>query len=84
MLQKIGMRDFRENLAKHLSSTSPLAILRHGQTIGYFFPTQLKPDEAEKESLKRAAEKLDTLLQEQGIKEDELVAEFRQRREGKQ
>jgi hypothetical protein len=82
MLQKIGMRDFRDNLAKYLNSTSPVAILRHGQTIGYFFPTQLKPDEAEKEALKRAAEKLDTLLQERGIGEDELIEEFRQLREG--
>jgi hemerythrin len=83
MLQKIGMRDFRDNLAKYLNSTSPVAILRHGQTIGYFFPTQLKPDEADKESLRRAAEKLDKLLQEHGIEEDEMVAEFRKLKEGK-
>jgi hypothetical protein len=81
MLQKIGMRDFRDNLAKYLNSTSPVAILRHGQIVGYFFPTQLQPDEAEKEGLKRAAEKLDVLLQEKGIGEDELVAEFRHLRE---
>jgi hypothetical protein len=84
MLQKIGMRDFRDNLAKYLNSTSPIAILRHGQTIGYFFPTQLQPVESEKESLIRASEKLDALLQEHGIAEDTLVAEFRQLREQQQ
>jgi hypothetical protein len=84
MLQKIGMREFRENLAKYLNSTSPVAILRHGQTIGYFFPTRSQPEEAEREGLKRAAEKLDALLQEKGISEDALVAEFRQLREQQQ
>jgi hypothetical protein len=84
MLQKIGMRDFRDNLAKYLNSTSPIAILRHGQTIGYFFPTQLQPIESEKESLIRASEKLGALLQEHGISEDTLVAEFRQLREQQQ
>lgn len=84
MLQKIGMREFRNNLAKYLNATSPVAILRHGQTIGYFFPTQPQPEEAELAGLKRAAEKLDALLQEQGIGEDVLVAEFRQLREQQQ
>jgi antitoxin (DNA-binding transcriptional repressor) of toxin-antitoxin stability system len=81
MLQKIGMREFRNNLSKYLNATSPVAILRHGQTIGYFFPTQPQPEEAELEGLKRAAAKLDALLQAQGIGEDILVAEFRQLRE---
>ena len=81
MLQKIGMREFRNNLAKYLNATSPVAILRHGQTIGYFFPTQPQPEQAELEGLKRAAAKLDMLLQAQEIDEDTLVAEFRQLRE---
>ena len=80
MLQKIGMRDFRDNLAKYLSSSTPVAILRHGQTVGYFLPTQLQPAESEQESLKRAAAALDALLVEQGIDEDTLLTEFRQLR----
>ena len=80
MLQKIGMRDFRDNLAKYLNSSTPVAILRHGQTVGYFLPTQLQPAESEQESLKRAAAALDTLLLEHGIDEDTLLAEFRQLR----
>ena len=38
--------------------------------------------QAELESLKIAAEKLDRLLAEKGITEDELVSEFRQLRRG--
>ena len=80
MLQKIGIRDFRDNLAKYLSSSIPVAILRHGQTVGYFVPTQLQPAQSEQESLKRAAAALDALLLEHGIDEDTLLAEFRQLR----
>jgi hypothetical protein len=80
MLQKIGIRDFRDNLAKYLSSSVPVAILRHGQTVGYFVPTQLQPAQSEQESLKRAAAALDALLLEHGIDEDTLLAEFRQLR----
>lgn len=83
MLEKIGMREFRNNLAKYLNSNQPIAVIRHGQTVGYFFPTQQPPADAELEGLKRAAEKLDALLQEAGITEDMLVAEFRQLREQK-
>jgi hypothetical protein len=83
MLEKIGMREFRNNLAKYLNSDQPIAVIRHGQTVGYFLPTQQLPADAELAGLKRAAEKLDTLLHEAGITEDTLVAEFRQLREQK-
>jgi antitoxin (DNA-binding transcriptional repressor) of toxin-antitoxin stability system len=82
MLEKIGIREFRNNLAKYISATEPVAIMRHGQTVGYFLPTHKKPEQAELESLKIAAEKLDRLLAEKGITEDELVSEFRQLRRG--
>ena len=83
MLQKIGVREFRNNLAKYLNATSPIAIMRHGQTVGYFFPTHQEPEKAELEALKSAAAKLDALLKEKGISEDELVNEFRQLRQQK-
>jgi hypothetical protein len=83
MLEKIGMREFRNNLAKYLNSNQPIAVIRHGQTVGYFFPTHQPPAEAELAGLKRAAEKLDAILQEAGITEDTLVTEFRQLREQK-
>lgn len=82
MFQKIGIREFRNNLAKYLSATEAVAIMRHGQTVGYFLPTHKKPEQAELESLKVAAEKLDRLLADSGITEDELVAEFRELRKG--
>ena len=80
MLEKIGIREFRNNLAKYINATEPVAIMRHGQTVGYFLPTHKKPEQAELESLMQAAEKLDRLLADSGITEDELAEEFRQLR----
>jgi antitoxin (DNA-binding transcriptional repressor) of toxin-antitoxin stability system len=82
VLRKIGIREFRNNLAKYLSATEPVAIMRHGQTVGYFLPTHKKPEQAELESLKVAAAKLDELLASKEITEDEFVAEFRELRKG--
>ena len=37
---KVGMREFRENLAGYLESAAPLAIMRHGETLGFYIPAQ--------------------------------------------
>jgi hypothetical protein len=48
-----------------------------------FSATHVEPEKAELEVLKSAAAKLDALLEEKGISEDELVEEFRQLRQQK-
>ncbi|ELS05177.1 hypothetical protein Xen7305DRAFT_00049200 [Xenococcus sp. PCC 7305] len=83
MLQKVNVQEFSDNFAKYLSTNSPIVVIRHGKTVGYFFPTHQEPEKTELEALKSAAAKLDTLLQENGISEDELVSEFRQLRQKK-
>lgn len=82
MVEKIGVREFRNNLAKYIDASKPVAVMRHGETVGYFLPTQKKPEQADLESLKIAAEKLEQLLVESGITEDELVEEFKELRQG--
>ncbi len=84
MLERIGIREFRNNLAKYIDTAAPVAVMRHGQTVGYFVPTHQEPVKAELEALKQAAAKLDALLAEQGIDQDELVREFRQLRENQE
>ena len=37
---KIGIREFRENLAGYLESGTPLVITRHGETVGFYIPAQ--------------------------------------------
>jgi antitoxin (DNA-binding transcriptional repressor) of toxin-antitoxin stability system len=77
----VGIREFRENLAAYLlESEVPIAITRHGDTIGYFIPARHKRSEAERSALKEAASQLDALLAAKGITEDELVADFKRSR----
>jgi antitoxin (DNA-binding transcriptional repressor) of toxin-antitoxin stability system len=81
-IPKIGMREFRAHLPQYLRAASPVAITRHGETIGYYIPVRAAPEQAERDALKAAAARLETLLEAHGISEEELVAEFRRLREG--
>lgn len=80
MVQKIGIREFRNNMAMYLDTDEPVAVTRHGHTVGYFLPTQQDKAKIDSEKLKLAAERLDALLAEHGLTEDELFNEFRQLR----
>jgi antitoxin (DNA-binding transcriptional repressor) of toxin-antitoxin stability system len=77
---KIGIREFRENLATYLESKTPVAITRHGTTIGVYVPTQPKPTQADLEALRVAGEKLQELVAAAGTNEDELVSDFKRLR----
>jgi antitoxin (DNA-binding transcriptional repressor) of toxin-antitoxin stability system len=79
-LVRVGVREFREDLAQYLDSPVPVAVTRHGQTVGYFVPTRRAPDEQDVLALRRAVERLEALLAEHGIAEDEVVRELRARR----
>lgn len=60
--EKIGMRGFRENLAGYLESGRPLAITRHGETLGFFIPAQKRSRTAEVEAMRAAAKELDSMI----------------------
>lgn len=80
----VGIREFRENLAAYLlESDAPVAITRHGDTIGYYIPARRKRTDTERTALKEAAAQLDELLAAKGLNEDELVADFKRWRAGK-
>ena len=74
---KVGIREFRENLAGYLESGTPLAIMRHGQTLGYYIPAQKRSRKAELEAMRAAAKDLDQMIASWGASEDELVEEFK-------
>lgn len=80
---KVGIREFRENLQLYLLASSPVAITRHGETVGFYIPAHTHPEEAELEALKSAAIQFEQLLASKGVNEEELFAEFRALREGK-
>jgi antitoxin (DNA-binding transcriptional repressor) of toxin-antitoxin stability system len=74
---KVGMREFREKLAGYLESGTPLAIMRHGQTAGYFIPAQKRSRKAELEAMRAAAKDLDEMIASWGGSEDELMEEYK-------
>jgi antitoxin (DNA-binding transcriptional repressor) of toxin-antitoxin stability system len=78
--QRVGIREFRENLSGYLESATPVAITRHGETIGFYVPAHKPPNEEDLEALRRANERLSSLIAASGATEDELVNEFKSER----
>jgi antitoxin (DNA-binding transcriptional repressor) of toxin-antitoxin stability system len=81
---KVGIREFREKLATFLlEAETPLAITRHGDTIGFYIPVRRKRTEAEKAAFKEAGARMQQMLAEKGITEDEIAEDFKRWRSAK-
>jgi hypothetical protein len=78
---KVGMREFRERLAGYLESGTPLAIMRHGQTLGYYIPAQRRSRKSEIAAMRAAAKDLDEMIASWGAIEEELMAEYKEIRQ---
>lgn len=74
---RVGIREFREKLAGYLESGKPLAIMRHGETLGYYIPAQKRSRNAELEAMRAAAKDLDAMIASWGASEDELMEEYK-------
>ena len=72
---KVGIREFRAGMAEFIASSTPVAVTRHGQTIGYFIPTHGQA-EADVASLKKASKTLDRMLAAKSVDVDSVVADF--------
>jgi len=81
--QSVGIREFRDKLATYLlAADKPLAITRHGDTIGFYLPARQKPTTAQLEEFRQAGIRMQKMMKQAGVTEDEIVAEFeRLRRE---
>jgi antitoxin (DNA-binding transcriptional repressor) of toxin-antitoxin stability system len=77
---KVGIREFRENLSSYLESKTPVAITRHGTTIGIYVPTKPKPSQAQLEAFRVAGEKMQELIAAAGTTEEELMDDFKKLR----
>ena len=73
---KVGIREFRAGMAAFIASSTPVAVTRHGQTIGYFIPTHGQA-EADVASLKKASKTLDRMLAAKSVDVDSVVADFK-------
>ena len=79
-MESVGIREFREKLSTFLESTTPVAITRHGETVGFYIPAKRNRKEADLEALRKAGEQLDALIAAAGTTEDELVEDFKELR----
>ena len=79
--EKIGVREFRENLAGYLERGKPLAITRHGETLGFYIPARKRSRKAEVAAMRAAAKELDAMIATWGASEDELMEEYREIRQ---
>lgn len=77
MTQRIGVRELREKLSNFLDSSEPIEVTRHGQIIGFYIPIPKQPGQAERDALLEAGKRLDAELIRLGLKENELLEEFR-------
>jgi len=76
---KVGIREFRDKLATYvLESDTPVAITRHGDTVGYFLPARRKKrTEADRAAFAEAAAKWQAVMEEAGLDEEGIVADFK-------
>lgn len=73
---KVGIREFRADLAEYIAARSPVAVTRHGQTVGYFIPVHGHA-EADLAALRKASLSLDKLLSAQSVDVEGVVADFK-------
>jgi hypothetical protein len=76
--EKIGMREFHENLAGYLESGRPLAITRRGETLGFYIPAHQHSRKAKFEAMRAAAKELDAMIAAWGASEDELMRDYKE------
>lgn len=78
---KVGIREFRDKLATYvLESDAPVAITRHGDTVGYFLPARRKRTDADRAAFAEAAAKWQAVMDAAGLDEEEVIADFKRRR----
>lgn len=76
---KVGVREFREQIARFLESDTPIAVTRRGETLGIYVPTPRKSvKSADMAELRAAADRLAAALSD--VEEEEVVAGFKQMR----
>jgi len=81
---KVGIREFRDKLANYLlESDAPVAITRHGDTVGYYIPARRRRSEEDRDALRQVASRMQGMLAAEGITEDEVLADFKKWRAGR-
>lgn len=80
-IEKIGVREFRSELPKYIYGETPVEVVRHGHTVGFYFPVKQESKSADIAVLQAIAKQFEYLLSQKGVSEDDIIVEFRQMRE---
>jgi hypothetical protein len=81
-MQSVGLREFRANLHKYTSQgLEPIVVTSHGAAIGYYIPARPGPQAQDLAALKEAIHKIAALLEESGVKQEEILADFQKARQ---
>jgi antitoxin (DNA-binding transcriptional repressor) of toxin-antitoxin stability system len=80
---KVGMRQFRHEFGEWVDAGKPLAITKHGRTVGLYIPVRQRPAAAQLTALEEAGRVLDALMAQKGITEEQAVEEFKRLRRDK-
>jgi hypothetical protein len=79
--EKVGVREFRDALGTYLESDKPVAVTKHGRTVGFYIPVRRVAFAEDVAAFREAGKTLHALMAEQGISEDELVEDFKRMRQ---
>ena len=81
---RVGIREFRDKLASYLlESDAPVAITRHGDTVGYYIPARRTRNDSERDALREVAARMQTMLAAKGISEEEVLQDYKSWRKGR-
>jgi PHD/YefM family antitoxin component YafN of YafNO toxin-antitoxin module len=79
--QTVGIREFREDMARYMSGSEPIAVTKNGRVVGYYIPTaDTELLKAELERLKATTAKMEAFLSELDTNEDDIVTAFDEQR----
>jgi hypothetical protein len=73
---KLVIQSLLEVLADYLESGTPLAITRHGETLGFYIPAQKRSRRAELDAMRAAAKDLDQMILSWDASKNELMNEY--------
>lgn len=74
---ELSVSELGEKLAGYVESRTPLAIMRMGETVGYYIPAQKRDFVAARKAIREAGEVVDKMIEGLGLTEEQLMAEYK-------
>ncbi len=73
---KVGVREFRHRFGEYAEADKPIAVTKHGRTVGFYIPVRRRPETEDLVAYREASESLQAWVRERGVSEAALVEEF--------